>query len=250
MHSGKLFFGIVLFSLLCVTGLPSPVDAQVTNGTFDGWTAVNHPGWDHIGLVAGRYPDIYQEAPNTTEPPATMQTPDSFTFQPEGGASPAEIATLFGAPATEAGIIALDTSPAVPSYGAAIAQTFNVGAGQLLTFQWNYVSFDDLGEDFAFVFLTGPSGTILARLAGQSDLLTPPNNLDLIPGETGLKTFTSDPLAAGSYRLGLAVMNSRGNENAGGSALIVDNVTLVPEPASLAILALAAGCVSRRARRR
>lgn len=246
MGRSMLAAGVLVAAFATLSSVPLAF-AQVTNGTFDGWTSVNHPGWNTIGLVSGRYPDIYQEAPNTTEPPATMQTPDSFTFQAEGGATPAEIAAMFGGPITAADILPLDTSSFDPSFGSAIAQTFtNPSAGQKLTFQWNFVSFDSVGQDFAFIYLTGPGGTVIQRLAGQEGVSPTPDDLDGISGQIGLTTFTSSPLAAGSYRIGLSVMNSNGNINAGGSALIVDNVMLVPEPACLALVGLAGLSVVRR----
>ena len=201
MHSGKLFLGTVLFSFLCVTGLPNSVDAQVANGTFDGFTSLVHPGWEVGGKVTGRA-EPFNSAPTATEPPATMHTPDSFSAgDTQGCISPAQMAAFIGGGVTQAQIEALDSVAPVglPTLGSAIGQTFNVAAGQVLTFQWNHVSFDSLGDDFSFMYFSGPSGTSLVRLAGLADLTSLPDDIEGISGETGLKTFTSAPLAAGSY---------------------------------------------------
>ena len=219
--------------------------AQVSNGTFDGFAQDVHPGWEALGKVIDRLISV-TNAPNATEPPGTVFTMDAITLNGEGTFPTSDMASFLGGGVTAAQLDALDASPAAPSFGSAIAQTFNVAAGEQLTFEYNWISFDDLADDFSFIYLTGPGGTVLARLAGFSDLTSPPDNLGGLSGETGLKTYTSLVLAAGSYRLGLGAFNSKANENSGQSLLMLDNVTLVPEPTTALPLLVLGGFIARR----
>ena len=86
-------------------------------------------------------------------------------------------------------------------------------------------------------------------LAGTDDLTSQPDSFEGITGETGLQVFTSAALAAGSYRFGVGVFNDSANANSGQSLLMLDNVTLVPEPSLGALTVLAvAGLATRRRR--
>jgi len=129
------------------------------------------------------------------------------------------------------------SGPAVQ--GSALQLAFTAGAGSVLSFRYNFLTNESNAfpgttiNDFAFVSIatTGAPGTnlvpetnrVLADVAGStgSPLVSSPTRFDL---ETGFRTFTSQALAAGTYRLGIAVVNV--TDDLGESGLLIDNLTL------------------------
>jgi hypothetical protein len=133
--------------------------------------------------------------------------------------------------------------------GSAIKQAFTANAGDILSFDWNFLTEDSFFPDYAFVVLNG-----LSTLADTSAATNLSNTV--FNNETGFKTFTYTFASAGSYTLGIGIVDVVDTE--GVSALLVDNVKLtstvtptpVPEPTSvLSVLAIAAFGVGSRLRR-
>jgi hypothetical protein len=126
-------------------------------------------------------------------------------------------------------------------HGSAIKQTFSAEAGQTLTFQWNFLtneSQDSSFSDFAFVSIQS-----LAKLGDTSSSLT--GSLSPFANETGFQTFSYTIPTSGSYTLGIGVANA--TDSFGNSAVLVDNVAVVPTP-PLGIGFLTAGVLSLRSR--
>jgi hypothetical protein len=235
-------------AVLHILSVGRPMFAAVANGEFNGVTFIptrDIPGWNELGLAPFVRPAEFDGFAPLGDDIGLLQTPDSFSGQPEGGVSPTTVETTLEMPA---GSIA--TLGNLPSFGAAIWQTFSADAGDTLSFQYNHVSFDDLFADYSFVYLSGPGGvgvTTLALLGNNLTLLSPPDNLGGIPGESGMETFTSGPLSGGLYTLGLGVFNGD-NFNQGSSALMIDNVLLtpsaIPESQPWVILAVVAAALA------
>ena len=230
----------MVFCTLLVLAFGAQLQAAITNGDFSsgysGWTTAGLPIFPRANMALdGAFAPLGEEI-------ALLTTPDSFNGQAEGGAS---VATVEGMLSLPAGTI--NGLATLPSFGTVMLQSFTAAAGEKLTLQWNFVSYDETGfffttgGDFAFVYLTGPGIDSLVKLADVNDLTSGPNNLESIPGETGMGVFTSPALAGGSYTLGLAAFNSNDNNNAT-SVLLVDNVELlpVPEPNSASLAGIAA----------
>jgi hypothetical protein len=130
--------------------------------------------------------------------------------------------------------------------GSAIAQSFSASAGQVLSFDWNFLTNEDrllYGGDFAFVTIT-PLGET-TQLANAITTVIPSQTR--VDHETGFQTFTRLIPAAGEYRIaiGLAdVIPVVGFPPYGlfdyDSALLVDNVRLsaVPEPPTFTLVSL------------
>ncbi|NET85642.1 MAG: hypothetical protein F6J94_28240 [Moorea sp. SIO1F2] len=130
--------------------------------------------------------------------------------------------------------------------GAAIQQIITPGLGDSLTFDWNFLTNEDVGDqaivaDFAFVCLSSPKSQIVYELANPilGVFSQAPNNFY---NQTGFKAFTHTFTTAGTYSLGFGVVNELSNQTQSG--LIIDNVQLtsptVDDPASvLSLLSVA-----------
>ncbi|NEO82409.1 PEP-CTERM sorting domain-containing protein [Moorena sp. SIO4G3] len=130
-----------------------------------------------------------------------------------------------------------------PREGSAIQQTFTAHAGDVLTFDWNFLtnestsSFDPARfNDFSFV-------SIAKMVDGLADTNSPLFIDSLTPffQETGFQSFSYTFETSGTFSLGLGVLDE--DDEIVDSRLLIDNVELtpVPEPASiLGLLALSA----------
>ena len=131
--------------------------------------------------------------------------------------------------------------------GSAIKQTFTANAGDVISFDWNFLTSEATPNssynDFAFASLTG-----LTELADTTSTFV--NSLTPFRDETGYQTASYTIATTGTYTLGIGVADvgdqvatSFFGEVPVPSGLLVDNVTTepVPEPASmLGILAFGA----------
>ena len=123
--------------------------------------------------------------------------------------------------------------------GSAIRQTFTGRAGDILTFDWNFLTNEftpeSLFNDFSFVSLGLLSELADTRFPIFLGSPTPFNE------ETGFRTFSFTIPTTGTYVLGLGVTDVE--DTTVDSGLLVDNVRLtpVPEPTStLGVLAFGA----------
>lgn len=228
---------LCLFSMVALSA--SSARATIVNGEFVGLDPGNDfiPGWSNLGPAPlFRGPEV-NFAPFGDEV-VYMATPEDFTGPPSAASVSAIEAHLSLAPGSISG---LGHSPV---NGSVIAQTFTANPGDVLSFEYNHLSFDDffvfqpelMINDFSFVYLSGPGSSILQIIGDTSTLTGIPDNLEGIPAESGLLTFTSPPLLGGTYTLGIGVLNSQ--FSFGSSALLVDNVTLTAIPEARAWLGL------------
>ena len=123
--------------------------------------------------------------------------------------------------------------------GSAIKTSLTVEAGDVLTFDWNFLTEDSNADgfnDFAFVSL---SQTLQELADTFSTVPVSFVSLSEFDNQTGYKTFTYTFQTAGTYSLGIGVADV--TDGSADSALLVDNVsisrpgdsTTVPEPTSL-----------------
>lgn len=121
--------------------------------------------------------------------------------------------------------------------GSAIKQTFTANAGDVVNFDWNFVTNEELEtvfNDFAFVSLNSPS-TLASTLSSS---LVP---FSAFTQQTGFQASSFTIPTTGTHTLGIGISNV--TDITGDSGLLVDNVSLkpVPEPSSmLGTLALSA----------
>jgi hypothetical protein len=247
--------------------LPKPsTNATLVNGNFE---SGNLTGWTTLGE-------------NSIETSAFRSSPTQGTYQAllstEGASFADPILEEFLG--LEAGSIdslvplppiRQDTPtivpPQQPGQSSAIQQTFTAKAGDILSFDWNFLTNEFPNPlrsslpDFSFVSISSPSNSIncLAELAyvfagtppGQTCANTIPT-IDLRTSttqffqETGFQTFSYTIPTTGTYTLGIGVTNKFDNFN--DSGLLIDNVRLtsVPDPSTvLSLLGLGGlGCLS------
>jgi hypothetical protein len=110
--------------------------------------------------------------------------------------------------------------------GSAIKQTLTVSAGMTLTFDWNFLTNESVGEhtyrDFGFLSITpvGAGGTLVDLADTTSPLVAAPSATGF-NHMTGFNTFTFTFTADGTYTLGVGAMNA--GDTGTNSALLVDN---------------------------
>ena len=138
--------------------------------------------------------------------------------------------------------------------GNAFKQTFDLTAGQQITFRWDFLPNGNTTtgsqNDTAFFTL---------HLAGDtSSTMVFTLSSTLLSGgtPTGYQTFTTGTLAGGTYLLGFGLNDQKqpqGNTNSQRPTLLIDGVAIIPEPSTISLLgagALAAGAYLLRRRRR
>ncbi len=149
--------------------------------------------------------------------------------------------------------------------GSAIKQTFTANAGQVLSFDWNFLTNEETPSqffnDFFFVNISSANNvSSLSKLAETASGLTAsptsnyPDTNKRFAKETGFKTFTYSLPTTGIYTLEIGVTNV--GDPYGVSGVLIDNATVsttsVPEPNSpLGILvfgSLGMGLVLKRQR--
>lgn len=118
--------------------------------------------------------------------------------------------------------------------GTAIKQTFAGRAGQTLSFAWNFLTDELVGEnaiadvnDFAFATLNFNSQSLFFRLADTTSAFLNRDSRTPFFQETGFKTFSFALPTDGEYTLGLGVVDV--GEPTVISGLLVDRVQAVPE---------------------
>lgn len=229
--------GLSLFGL----SINAPAMAGIVNGSFenglDNWTVItpkapNFVGSNGIATTTGTdtVTRFFQSAPGST----------TETTSPQDGLLQAKLGSPTGplsGPSNGAELpLALLLAPTGLNRdnGTAIYQDISVAAGDILTFDWNFV-YGDLQSstsDFAFFTIASVGGST----PGSAFVLDPASNNSAVNYQQRSFTFGS----SGTYRVGLGVANE-GNL-AGTSYAYFDNVQVVPEPsATLGTLVLLVG---------
>lgn len=220
------------FSSLALT---TPSHAAILNGGFED----NLTDWTSIGDVSTQTDDF--DATPTQGNSQALLTTASSTFVDDStgtfnfsGNEPATVGTaggledFLGLPLGS--LPGSDSFFNFPFEGSALKQTFSAQAGDVLSFDWNFLTNDDpSNQDYAFVVLDN-----LSKLAQTTDNLN--SSSTVFSQETGFQTFSHTFTSASEFSLALGVVDAGDFNNS--SALLVDNVTLttpaaVPEPGSV-----------------
>ena len=257
--------------------VPTTVKAAVINGGFEdgltGWQAIGEYRVETsafgTGPVAGSsqaflstaFDEVVNLDDNYNEVVGGNAAAVSFISGSTDGFSLEE---FFGS-STFLGDNSLDSlTTATPLEGSAIKQTFTASAGELVSFSWNFLTQESTGRaavndftypdfnDLAFVLIQ--SGTSNEWISLSDTLANLNSSSTSFDNETGFRTFSYEIPTAGSYTLGIGVVDvgDRGLV----SGLLVDSVEAVPEPNSIlgtvGMLVLGAGwglSVKRRQKR-
>ncbi|EGJ30694.1 MULTISPECIES: PEP-CTERM sorting domain-containing protein [Moorena] len=203
--------GIV--SLIGVASLldTNPASAAIiTNGSFEN----DFTGWETLGSASVRTAGF-----------GSKPTDGSFyaqldTFLPQEKENFLELANFL-----ELNITALDNLGAGKGEvfeGSAIRTTFTAVAGDVLNFDYNFLT-DDYGSeyfnDFAFVGISGQVSGLADTFSVLADSMTPFVN------ETGFSTYSQTIAASGTYTFTIGVTDV--GDGAFDSGLLIDNVNVV-----------------------
>ncbi len=133
--------------------------------------------------------------------------------------------------------------------GSVIKQTFNVNAGDTLSFNWNFFTNEaPTGNDYAFIVING----VVTLLANPTMAMSPSVGFAFTTGyqsfSTGMQSYSQSFSSATSVTLAFGVVDVA---DAGvSSALWIDNVAVVPEPDTYAMLLAGFGLIGFTARHR
>lgn len=195
--------------------------AQVVNGNFQNGLA----SWSTYG-------DVVAQGGTMTLTTAYIDTED-LPFNLSGHA-----AVDIGMVEAAAGVApyALDLSATEYGFeGSLSTQSFNVAAGQTLSFSWSFSTHETQFEDHAFVVIDGQAFTLATRSSAVA----------------GQQSFSHVFSSAGTANLAFGVIDTV--DGLGVSSLAVSNVqltTAVPEPTPAAMLLAGLGVMGLLARRR
>lgn len=202
--------------------IAAPSQAAVINGSFENRAR----GWEKTG-VSAFVTDVVGVAPTDGSVQARLTTSRSRV-------STNSLEKFLGLSAGSLN----NLGNGVVTGGAAIKQTFTATAGDIVSFDWNFLTNESTPSngynDFAFVSLNG-----LTELADTTSSFF--RSSTPFREETGYQTTSFTIANTGTYTLGLGVANVGDRRVASG--LLVDNVRTepVPEPASmLGVLAFSA----------
>lgn len=239
-----------LVSLLGLAGLfgAEPASAAVLNGSFE---TGNFTGWETLGQ-----PSINKTSAYGSDPPAGTSQALLSTFCPARVNNRCKEDGNFLELSNFLNVNVLNLTTLGDVFeGSALKTTFTVNAGDVLTFDWNFLTDSMNGDerglynDFAFVTISGTVYELADTFSPFIGILTDTS----FENQTGYKTFSYSFTTAGTYILGVGVVDV--GDGSSDSGLFVDNVLLsspptptgVPEPASvLGVLAFGAVAISLR----
>ena len=229
---------------------PTLLNGGFETGDFTGWTTLGETNIETSAFGSGPTQGTSQASLSTEGATFASSIIEEFLGLEIGSL------TNFGIP-LDPFLRSPDGEPfpgGIATQGSAIRQTFTANAGDILTFDWNFLSNEPAlfppSNDFSFVSISS-----LQDLAGALDQRFQPviSPMTRFFQETGFQPFSFTVPTTGTYTLGIGVTDWR--DTTKDSVLLVDNVQLasVPEPTStlglLAFGALGAGSVLKRKQR-
>ena len=120
----------------------------------------------------------------------------------------------------------------------AVKLSLTLTAGDVISFQYRFLTSAESGDGADFAFFTLQFGVGTPTLTTFSNIAnaTAPSASALFNYETGIATFTLPAVSfSGTYTLGFGIADR--TDDAIQSGVLIDNVQVVPEPASCLLLA-------------
>jgi hypothetical protein len=200
-----------------------PPNGGFESGDFSGWSSIGD---------ASIATSLIGTAPSEGSYQAFLTTTSDFgDFNNFSGSDAAPVMTIES-------FLGLPNGSLGSGYeGSAIRTTFSGNAGDLLQFDFNFLTTETTVPDFAFVTLVSTAFLTDALSATLTPSAVPLDPIFLVDTtETGYLTYSIVLPASGPFTLGIGVLDD--NDEFNPSALLVDNVrlTAVPEPASLSLI--------------
>jgi hypothetical protein len=228
-----------LLSLSMVLGLsilPAKIaQSAVLNGSFE---TGNFSNWDTTATGQTTVEDLgFGVTPTQGDYQAVLQTCfyDANSQACDDGQSLSDANTLES-------FLGLSTdylSNLGVTEGSAIKQSITVNNGDILTFDWNFLTDEDSANtnynDFAF-FTVNNTLISLANIESTFNIVP---SFSHLAKETGYQPFSYTFTSAGTYTLGFGVVDvdrEGGGDTSVNSALLVDNVNVEPIPEPFTIL--------------
>jgi hypothetical protein len=225
----------VLFTAIAILAslLPTTAKAAIINGSFenglDDWQTI---GDYRVDSAQGNSQAFLSTAFNE------VISVDSNGQEIRGGnASPVTFITGVAENSLE-GFLGVsqffgDSSLTNSIEGSAVKQTFAANAGETVSFSWNFLTNEAVGDnansnfnDFAFVTLSDNSQNLFFRLADTTTEFLASSNPSFFE-ETGFQTFSYTLPTGGEYTLGIGVVDV--GEPTVISGLLIDDVQASPQ---------------------
>jgi hypothetical protein len=209
--------------------------ASLMNGGFEDFVNSSEPvDWNRLGSMTSTAFTIFELSPLEGNRIGMAET----AFTP--AADPSSVEMALSLPAGT-----FNSASATGASGVAIGwQDVSVNAGDVLEFHWGFVTTNNAipSNDLGFVLIDDT----LSVVSTQAGVTT------LVPHSSYAKTewmFSQYPITStGFIHVGFGVINGTGGAN--GSALVLDDVRIIPEPASALTLILLGGLATARLGRR
>jgi hypothetical protein len=215
---------IRLLIAVCAVIAPAVAHAAVVNGGFE---TGNLSDWTPIGSAKATGSGI-GVTPTEGSFQGFIETTGNFT-----ATAPVVVASLGVSGPAIAGLGA-----GSPTNGSGMSQVFTVTAGDMLSFDWNFLT-DELDEaatfnDFGFFTISGTAYLLASRNSSTFNTVSPPAGFD---GQTDWQSQSYTFASAGTYTLEFGVFNV--GDSGHNSVLLLDAIMIpVPEPSSFALLAV------------
>ncbi|MEC4983844.1 MAG: hypothetical protein SAJ37_17645 [Oscillatoria sp. PMC 1068.18] len=188
---------------------PLIINGSFETGQFTGWETLGNTSIQTTGFGTGLTAGNFQALLSTEYPTYPDANIETFLGLASGSLDSLNFVNTTG--------------------GSAIKQKFTAKAGDILTFNWNFLTNEitpSLYNDLAFVSLNSASALADTTFAEFFDSLTP------FREETGFQRFEYVIPTSGEYILGLGILDGR--DTVVDSGLLIDNIQLsrvsVPEP--------------------
>jgi hypothetical protein len=217
----SLFTGFFLFTpSLARAGF---INGGVETGDLIGWNSLGQVSVENFGSSGVVPPQGNYQAFLLTHPPGLA------------GASADSLETFLGLSSGSLDNVV----DGFAIQGAALTQTLSGKAGDVISFEWNFLtSRDNLASvfnDYAFMTINGSTSIKLADTFSDFK-----DSSSIFEKETGYHHFSYIVPSTGQYTLGVGVVDV--NDDTIASGLMIDNVTLtpaaVPEPVSMMLLGI------------